>query len=810
MRPSIERRAFLRGLGAASGAAALAIASPRASWAAARARPFDRLRHAGIDVAARVGRWDGARASFDEVPLAAAGPARRALAAGTLSVQATMVAAAPDAVDVAAGFTVRGAPLWATVGLRLRLAGWSRDAYVVLPGACYAGNRFESRYLAYPPLLTEPADIGPNVPPIVTDIPRLNCHPGDSGISELAADLASPATALFLPDRRLGVVVLVDPATAIGRTGIVFEESADRSAAAVSIGAPFAYERSRASGAASGTSAASGGAFGGGRGHTANVHPGTPVAVRARVYVFDCADVPALFARLFAVRKALTGATERVHELPFSAAFAAHEERVNRRWVEAPGFYATGARDSAYSTWQTGWCGGLATTVPLFAAGAARSRERARRTIALVAGDGQAPSGFFHAVSDGKTWYEDGFAAPLPRRAPAAPSYRHAQRWHLVRRTADTLHAAMKQLALVDRRPAGEADRPPAELAPAARRAADALQRLWERYHQLGQFVDVESGDLIVGGSSSAGIAPAALALASVKFNHDPYLRVARAAAEQYHDRYVRAGVTCGGPGDALQCPDGESAAALLESFVTLYEVTREAAWLDRARAAAHLAASWVVSYEPQGDEAGVARELRATGAVLGDAQNGRAAPGYLLSSGDALFRLYRATGDVALLELLRDTAHGLAQHLRAAEKAAAAAPAAVGAGWRPDGDGARTDPRRWLAEPSEIVPAANVLDTIALLTYTEVPGLYAQVDKGFLFVFDHVDARIKERLAGKLMVTLSNPTRAAATVRMLAESSADAAVPLPPGAILDAPTAVVPAGGAVDVLLPPGISARR
>src|SRR5207244_3830984 len=99
--------------------------------------------------------------------------------------------------------------------------------------------------------------------------------------------------------------------------------------------------------------------------------------IASRVFLFDCPDVPALFERLFALRKEMTGRTALSHQLPFSAAFAQHEQRANARWVAKPGFLAVGARDCAYRTWQTGWCGGLMSTLPLLAAGDKTSRERA-------------------------------------------------------------------------------------------------------------------------------------------------------------------------------------------------------------------------------------------------------------------------------------------------------------------------------------------------------------------------------------------------------------------------------------------------
>ena len=145
----------------------------------------------------------------------------------------------------------------------------------------------------------------------------------------------------------------------------------------------------------------------------------------------------------------------------------------------------------------------------------------------------------------------------------------------------------VKQLALLERRPELRAGGPAS--AGRRRRAARRTRwcKLWERNKQLGQFVDIESGELVVGGSTSAGLAPAGLALAAAQLKEPRYLAIAKAIGEHYYDRFVRVGLTCGGPGDVLQAPDSQSAAALLDSFMTLYEATRDRVWIDRARAAA-------------------------------------------------------------------------------------------------------------------------------------------------------------------------------------------------------------------------------
>ena len=809
----MRRRAFLKGVGAAGG---VALTAGLAHGAARTRTPprkavLELLREARIKVVSRLTPFDGATIDILDLSLESHRPARRALKAGVWTLTATPVAGQPDAIDLAATFKVGARPLDTGCSVGLQLGAWSRDNYVAMPGGAYAGNRFEARNTGhYPPLLTEPADIGPHVPPIIGDVPRLNVHAGPSLLDVLAADLATPAAALWLPGQSepsrdapeqakpvlppreaLGLILLVEPVTAIGRTGLALSETDDRARANLVVSAPYVYEGPRT---AAGNRAP---------GRRGPLRAGELLTLRARLYAFACPDVPALFARLFAVRKELTGASKRVHELPFSAAFAAHEERVNRRWVEDPGFSAVGARDSAYMTWQTGWGGGVAGALPLLAAGSGPSRARVAPTIAFAL-RGQAPSGFFHAMTDGKVWFDDGFTAPLADQRAAPASAKQARRWHLVRRSADTLTALVKLLGLVERRPGTPAVKADPAWGKAARAAADAFVRLWDRHHQLGQFVDVESGELVVGGSTSAGLAPAGLALAARQFKEPRYHKVAVAAAEHFYDRYVRVGLTCGGPGDALQSPDGQSAAALLESFVTLYELTGETVWLDRARAAAHLAASWVISYDapPTGHDCDDGEAPRATGAVLWDAQSRRGSPGYLLLSGDALFRLYRATGDTALLTLLRDTVGNMAQYLPLADAAPAARPANPRLC-------SRADTRRWL-EPGGVVPVGSAFDAMAMLAYTEVPGLYARIDKGFVFAFDHVDARIKERLAGKLVVALTNPTKHDAVVRLFAESTAEAAEPLRPGAVCEAPTVTVAPGSTLEVLLPLPVAAMR
>src|SRR5450432_4500718 len=172
----MKRRAFLRGVGLGVGTAGgLALTAPFARPAgAARIATLERLRAAQIAVTAHATPVDPTETGKGDLVLENGLQARRDLRAGALHLRAAAVAGARDAVDLFATFGPKKSTPDPGAGLGLEFGVWSPDNYVLLPGGCYAGNRFASRFVGYPPLLTEPADIGPHVPPIVSDIPRLN------------------------------------------------------------------------------------------------------------------------------------------------------------------------------------------------------------------------------------------------------------------------------------------------------------------------------------------------------------------------------------------------------------------------------------------------------------------------------------------------------------------------------------------------------------------------------------------------------------------------------------------------------------
>ena len=190
-----------------------------------------------------------------------------------------------------------------------------------------------------------------------------------------------------------------------------------------------------------------------------------------------------------------------------------------------------------------------------------------------------------------------------------------------------------------------------------AKKCADAFVRLYDKYEDLGQFVNVENGDIIVGGTASGAMTPAALAKAWSYFGTEVYLDTARTICEAYYRRFIQNGMTNGGAGDILAAPDSESCFALLESCVVLYELTREEKWLEYAKDTAHMASSWVVTYKykfPDGsqfDRLGI----NTVGSVFANVQNKHSAPGICTLSGDSLYKLYKFTSDKRYLDLILD-----------------------------------------------------------------------------------------------------------------------------------------------------------
>lgn len=647
---------------------------------------------------------------------------------------------------------VKGNAIQSSVAAEFEFTDWSSDNYVLIPGAVYNGNRFESRPMPYPPLFEDPKDIGKDIPTIISDVPRLNNKPGPSELHLTTGDMATPAIGFFDPNKQIGFFLLTTQGTDFGLHGINIQENSDRSRAIITLDSPCIREKyTYIHNSTKGISQDS----------AADFKEGDIIELPCSIYVFSCPDLMHFFETFTMIRKSIIKNTKLVHSIPFSAAWDILEERYNREcWRETNEYYVGGMGDGNDHDWQIGWVGGGMSTYALIAQNDPLSLFRSKKTLDFVF-TSQTESGFFHGCNfDGK-WVEDGLGKD------------HSQTWHLIRKSSDTLYFLLKQILLLESQQSDFTI--PDHWKSGVKNLADAFIRLWKRYGQLGQFVDVYTAEMIIGGSASAGIAPAGLALAGTYFNNSEYLESAAAIADYYYDNYVRSGLTNGGPGEILQCPDSESAFGLLESFIVLYEETGEEPWLEKAKDAANQCITWCVSYDfewPCTSE--FARlNMRTTGSVIANSQNKHSSPGICTLSGNSLFKLYRETGDKKYLSIIQEIAHNHPQYLSTADRPILAWDnRALPSGWMCE----RVNMSDWEGpdKVGGVFYGSTWSEVSNMLTITEIPGLYVQPDTSFVCAFDHISILSQQTTEEGFEVIVTNPTEYEAAVSVFVENSSD------------------------------------
>ncbi|MFA5205891.1 MAG: hypothetical protein WC708_15955 [Lentisphaeria bacterium] len=681
----------------------------------------------------------------------------------------------PDALDgVLACQVTEGHAQEVNAGIELAVTDWSTDSFLLLPAAAYNGNRYAVRHQQYPPIATEPGDLGPTAPTTITDVPRLEMDPATpSHLHLLTGDETTPGWGFFAPPARYAAILLTGQGGPHGNHGIVVTEEAGHGRAVLAVEAPgvrpavYTMMNTRTESWDRG----------------ADLATGDRLEIRFRLLAFPASDVQALYDRFAEVRKDLTGPVTLRHSLPFSAAWTILEEKYNRHNWNPAGYYTVGVaadweKGNPYADWQLGWVGGAMNTLPLLARGTPESRERALKTLEFLFTAGTAPSGLPYGIFHAGKPVSDHF------------KQRDSTRWVMVRKLGDALYFIFKHFDLLKKQDANW--QPPAHWERQARTLADRLVELFARHGQLGQFLDWDTGEIRVGGSTAGAMVPAGLALAGQWFGEPRYAAAAAAIARHFIDRDLRAGVTTGGPGEILQSPDSESAFALLESLVVLFETTADRSWLPHAEAMAKQCLTWCASYDhrfPAASPFG-RLDMRAAGSVWANVQNKHSAPGICTLSGDSLFKLWRATGNPLYLNQIQETAHNLPQYLSRAD--------------RPVGD----LPPGFMCERvnfSDWEGRNNIggslfgscwCEVSLLLTAVEIPGLYLQPDTGFLAVFDHVDAAVTARDAAGATLRVTNPTAFDAAVKVLVETAAEAAArPLGPNALFTCPVLEVKAG---------------
>jgi len=669
----------------------------------------------------------------------------------------------------------KGSAAQVAFGLELHCATWTREHFLVLPGAVYDGNRFLCREKAgYPPVAAQTGDLGPDVPTMIGDIPRLSTTDSQSRLQLLSADMSTPALGYYDPHRQLGVWVLTPQSTRLGQIGFDFQENLLTGTALLRLTAPGIREGTRY--------------------HCFQTDRPSPdrapdwceneaASLHVRLVTFPCTDRLSFLRHFNDLRQALVIPALPREPFALSTARSLIETKYNRdNWHSGLGIYSCDTpRGRKLPDWQSGWIGGGMVNYPLLVQGTAESISHSRRHLDWICTEALAPSGFFKGMLREGKWEDDAFG------------HSSGTRWHMTRKSADLLLFLLKQINWVNQHPSASGSTPaPAAWLNAARACADAFNRLWVKEKQIGQFVNEDTGDLIVGGSDSAAILPAALTLAACVLDHPAYESLAETTAEYFWEKFARQGYTTGGPGEILSAPDSESAFGLLESFVARWEATGQAHWLARAESAAAYCATWCVSYDfvyPV-KSTFASMQMSSTGTVIANAQNKHSSPGICTLSGDSLFRLYRATGNTFYLHLLREIATALPQYVSREDRPVLArhGGSAMPSGWICE----RVNLSDWLEPVGEIFNGSCWCEVSLLLTALELPTIYFRPDTGLLVTLDNIEASLVDRSAKSATLEITNPSAFPVHVRIFSETSSGAARPLSLHAISDLPPLIL------------------
>jgi hypothetical protein len=653
----------------------------------------------------------------------------------------------------------------ASAGVAFRLPAWSEEVHAFMPGALYQGNRFRSYpcgwYGCY-----APEDAGPDPEQIVTRIPRLNRDKGGkSRVQLLTRDLATPAVGFWCPARKQAVLLLTDQGPDKGDTLIEIEESPEHDGAWVRFTLPGVREEA--------IHTLEGFQPSPDRGATFAI--GESVTLNLTIHRFACADLREFHRVFFGIRK--QGLPERL-ELPGLTLSRAlelqHQPVAEHRWSDRHQLFV----DEPAPPWyfQTGWTGGMMKDYPVYVTGTAADRTHVEAALRSY-NTGWSPSGLMHGRFDiSGVWTGDN---AVPGFGPLA-NQPHMKDWTLTRRHGDVLFYLLKTARFIRRE--DPAWRAPDDFHQNLRRSADVLCRTFENHGQLGQYLDQVTGDIRLGGSTAAASVPSGLLMAWHEFGDTKYLETAKALAARLYERHAAHGNMNGTPADIMQSPDSEGPALLLDGMCDLFDATGDPQWLRMAEHCAWLLATWVCGYDYDFGRHFPHCEfhrlrLKTVGAIWASAQNRIGVPGLCVSSGLSLLRLYRATGDERLLELLRDIVHGL---LRATSRPE-----------RPShGEDGGMIPPGWIAErysttdvhmPGTFWKASTPwCQTAMLLTCLEIPSLHVLTDQGIVHAFDTIRVDDVRATGGVLRLTVTNPTSFPARYKVMAESTGDMTRPLP------------------------------
>ena len=637
-----------------------------------------------------------------------------------------------------------------TVELASSFANWSPSSYVFAPTMVYDGNRFEIVDVPYSPFWPDAFHYGVNKPISITNQTHLNKDGSASSIEIDTWGVATPCLGWRAPEGR-GFLLFTPDSNELGPMGLTIREDGDARMASFSVVAP--RHRSKIPNI-----------MGFRDGDPARAwKAGDKATITARLWFFQAPRLQNLFDRYSEVRKDF-GSRRSVKALPFSEAARMVREKVNAlNWDEELGYYRHGIsrlNTKPYDWWQLGWVSGGLTTLPMIAQGDATAKARAICNLDFMFTGSPVENGLWRAHHDGTKFNNED-----PR--PPRPGYLVS-----VRRLSDALYFGIKQILMLEAR----GDIVPDTWKVSAKKLADSLVHIFRKHGQIGQYLDIRTAEIGIGGSTAGGVLPAGWILASRIFNDSSYLKAAEDLGHQLVRDCVETGLTTGGPCDMLTAPDSESCFALLVSLVDLFEATGDSFWAKSSSDLTRQFSTWVTSYDfsyPPESHLGKV-DAPSNGSVWANIQNKHAAPAICNFSGESLFRLWRDTGDELALDLIRDIAGNITNYVSREGHQIGT----MNSGMMCE----RVNLSDWEGQEGvggNIFGSTIWVETALMLTVAELPGVYVRKDTGRVEIFDHVEASFLNE-GGKPHLRLQNPTSFDADVQILVEEAADLTKPLP------------------------------
>jgi hypothetical protein len=658
-----------------------------------------------------------------------------------------------DALDYTVSFKLKeGQAISSGIAVSLDFSNWNSTNYLMVPAIVYNGNRFHVVGNGYNPTYPKEMFNNPKLPITMSNNPRLSVEKGKAATIELQmGNAATPAVCFFSPSNKKGFILLTEQRTRFGNNGLFIKENAAQDSISFKITAPAVREY-----------AAGFGDFFKSGDVAADWNKGDSVVLRFRLYSFTAQNIPALLDKFMQVRKSFTGANSPRNLVPMSKIVELGTTICSENWITVPaGSYYTPENNKDF---QLGWVSGMMNTFPMLALNNEKERERVLTELDFVVDKLQGKSGYFYGgITANGVLGTDKFNPEIKDINV------------LVRKNNDALLWLLKHLLLLKEQGYANLIKPKWEQA--IKRLAQAYCNTWKKRGELGQYVNPETGDIVIYNSTAAAAAPAGLALASQYFNEPVFLKNAIDIINYYYKRdVVNQGHSGGYSGDTSQDPDADSAYGLLESIMAVYYMTGDASWLEKAKTMANLGATFTLSYDEVFPPNSAIAKLggHMAGAVWASVQNKHAAPGICTASGDYIFKLYRATGNKLYADLIRDIQHAHTETVDMPNH-------------RTTNYGFGTSMER--IQPTDAEGKGSIgnfihtrnswTETNGMLMALEIPGIYIQTDKKSVYVFDHVEAKIVNQNSKGTIISITNNTPYDANISILVENSTQAKKPL-------------------------------